>query len=337
MSLPLPPASPPPPTYCPLGDDGFMLPRNDKGCCVDPSGETDNFQVIFGIVIHIIGSIGINTGQNMQAMGLSTLPEEDRKAFSKLRKNRMWAIGCTMFVTCSMVNFAALTLAPAMILVPLEAVQFVNNVAFGKFVRKVPIPAKMMLGVVCMILGVTCAVLFGERSSHCFDMWKLMEFWEPTNAWGWWLYIIITFSISAFCLVAHSRLWPKRKEVANGHIILPILYSMPSALLGGGQMIVQSKCLSELAEITFTPKVPGDDRPLPIAHWFFWVELVLVSSFGIFWFFRLTESLGMYDPLFIIPLMQVSRADVMRPLAPPVPRSVVATLCSLPAFSFARA
>jgi hypothetical protein len=24
-----------------------------------------------------------------------------------------------------------------------------------------------------------------------------------------------------------------------------------------------------------------------------------------FWFFRLTQSLGMYDPLFIIPLMQV--------------------------------
>jgi len=108
-----------------------MWPKNDQGCCVDPTGASgdDNLLVVIGIVIHVIGSIGINSGQNMQAMGLQTLPEEDRKAFSKLRKNRMWSLGCALFVTCSMVNFAALPRAPAMIRVPLEAVQFVNNVA----------------------------------------------------------------------------------------------------------------------------------------------------------------------------------------------------------------
>ena len=159
-----------------------------------------------------------------------------------------------------------------------------------------------------------------------------MEKWTFEHGWGWWIYCAITFGISAVCLVAHKRLWARKDTdpIKGQKVIMPIVYAIPSALLGGAQMIVQSKCLAELTELLVTSTY---DDVLPIAHWFFWVELLLVSGFGLFWFFRLTQSLGMYEPLFIIPLMQVpaTRAAAPSPLLPafgssraPPPRCSVA-------------
>ena len=53
-------------------------------------------------MIHVLGSIGINTGQNLQAMALSELDEE---AMKKPWKSRSWLIGCIMFISCSILNF----------------------------------------------------------------------------------------------------------------------------------------------------------------------------------------------------------------------------------------
>jgi len=287
-------------------------------CSCDAS---NSFQPLFlaGIVVHIIGSIGINTGQNMQAMGLVQMDESDREKCSALLKSKMWTIGCAIFVGASIVNFGALALAPASILVPLEAVQFICNVIFNKVVNKRPIPLRMQGGVFAMCIGVACAVLFGENDSACFTEPRIRAFWTISCGWTWWLYCFVTFGISAVCLYLHRVLWRQKREidkaraegktppappVKNMHLVMPILYATPSALLGGGQMIVQSKALSELLELTINPIDPT--ATIPMADWFFWVELILVSVLGSFWFVRLTQSLGMYDPLFIIPLMQAS-------------------------------
>jgi len=182
-------------------------------------------------------------------------------------------------------------------------VQFIVNVAFGKFVRKVEVPMRMIGGVLCMVVGVALAVIFGESGNFCFTEDQLMKLWTFSNGWGWWIYIAVTFSISAVCLVAHRRYWTRSRDgqpIKNAAVVMPVLYAIPSALMGGAQMIVQSKCLAELTELM------ARGESITIANWFFWVEAVLVCSFGLFWFFRLTQSLGMYEPLFIIPLMQAN-------------------------------
>jgi len=259
-------------------------------------------QLIFGIIVHVCGSVGINTGQNIQAIALSHLDDEGKK---KPWKSSMWSIGCVVFVTCSILNFVALTLAPASILVPLESVQFVTNVFFGKFIRKINIPTNMWVGVVLMILGTVLAVLFGASEGYCFSVDVLVSYWGWERGWAWWVYIVLTFALSVVCLVAHSRYEKARKEgrpMRYQDQLQPVAFAIPSALLGGAQMIVHSKTLAELCELLFTH---GDVSIL--ADGFFWVSLLLVSGFGIFWFYRLTVCLGMYDPLFIIPLMQVRR------------------------------
>ena len=51
---------------------------------------------------------------------------------------------------------------------------------------------------------------------------------------------------------------------------------------------------------------PSLDEPYPPLTWYFYVELALLSTCGVVWLYKMNESLGLYDPLFIIPLMQSS-------------------------------
>ena len=202
MSLPAaPPDSPP------------FAPPSDDACA------TDAASLAIGIVIHVLGSIGINTGQNLQAMALSELDEE---AMKKPWKSRSWLIGCIMFISCSILNFVALTLAPASILVPLESVQFVNNVVFGLVVRKIEIPLRMWCGVACMITGTFAVVVFGAPCQPHFDAEHLEGLWSWEVGYGWWTWCMVTFALSAGSLYTHR--WYdgaiKRGEVSSSSLLL---------------------------------------------------------------------------------------------------------------------
>jgi len=43
-----------------------------------------------------------------------------------------------------------------------------------------------------------------------------------------------------------------------------------------------------------------------LGDWLFWSELLITAVCGIFWAVQMNKSLGLYDPLFIIPLLQSS-------------------------------
>jgi len=43
-----------------------------------------------------------------------------------------------------------------------------------------------------------------------------------------------------------------------------------------------------------------------LGKWLFWVELLITAVCGIYWAVQMNRSLGLYDPLFIIPLLQSS-------------------------------
>ena len=135
----------------------------DSAASAAQCGELPPWGLYVGVTMGIFGSVGINIGQNIQAAALQALPELERV---KPHKSKRWIVGLTIFIAFSMLNFAALTLASASILVPLEAVQFVCNVAFGKVVRKMPIPPRMYGGVLMMCFGVGLAVYFGEPAVY---------------------------------------------------------------------------------------------------------------------------------------------------------------------------
>lgn len=250
---------------------------------------------ILGVTIHVVGSVGINIGQNIQAMGLNSLPVGGKPCSSKT-----WRAGMAIFILSSLVTFGALALASAALLVPLESVQFVVNILFGRIVNKRPISCKMVLGILVIIVGIVVLVAFGPNESACFTEPQLREFWTRAI---WWVYMISTFGVAAVLYIVWRWYSFRRRDgqmLPYGGVLEPIFFTLSSALFGGGQMIVHSKLLAEIAELTV-----GSGENF-LANWFFWLELVLTSVFGIYWLFRLSQCLGMYDPLFIIPLMQTA-------------------------------
>ncbi len=109
----------------------------------------------------MLGSLAINNGQNLQAMGLARLARAAEAADpnwvpgTKIKpwKSRLWSIGMGVFIGGSLINFSAFTFAPASVLVPLETVQYVNNIFFNKVVNKVAVQKRVYLGVALAIAG----------------------------------------------------------------------------------------------------------------------------------------------------------------------------------------
>ena len=75
-------------------------------------------------------SVGINTGNNLQAVGLQALTAKgvsmglppDSKELQP-PKSKVWVIGTVVFFSATIINFVAFGFAPAALLAPLESIQ----------------------------------------------------------------------------------------------------------------------------------------------------------------------------------------------------------------------
>jgi hypothetical protein len=247
-----------------------------------------------GILMGVVGSIGINTGQNIQAAGMRTLSEKDRLT---PYKSKRWRVGLFVFVSFSIINFAALALAPASVLTPLESIQFVNNIVYNKVINKATVSNRMLVGVGCALCGSILSVVFGASGEGCHTIEELVGFWSSP---GWWAYLGVTLSTAMVSQLLHAMYTRRLNaglEPAHHAVVLPVAFTLSSALAGGAQMIVHSKVFSEL----LASLVQGDSGMF--RHWLLYVEVVLVCATGIIWVFRLTDCLRLYDPLVILPLM----------------------------------
>ena len=107
---------------------------------------------MIGIILGCAGSIAINTGNNLQSLGMAQLEVKYHKlAAEEEEKNKqesndgaaadeedgeidtcdspVWIIGTVIFVTGSLLNFAAFAFAPQSILASLEGIQ-VRQIGF---------------------------------------------------------------------------------------------------------------------------------------------------------------------------------------------------------------
>ena len=202
--------------------------------------------LLIGVAMGVFGSIGINIGQNIQARGIAQLDEAGLDV-EKPCRSRTWVAGLSIFITFSLVNFAAFGLAPASVLTPLESIQFVTNIFYNRFVNGVTITGGMHAGVSLTVVGTLLTVIFGaDGGGGCNSVATLESYW---TAWPWWLWLGVSLSSAASAYAAHRLIHRKlaRGERIERHAIwLPITFTLYSALAGGAQMIVHSKILSEL-------------------------------------------------------------------------------------------
>ena len=282
----------------------------------------------------VVGSIGINIGQNFQAEAIQRIPEEHRKECSRLWSSPLWLLGQVIFATFSLINFAALALAPASVLTPLESIQFVTNIFYNRFVNKAVVSTRMAAGVGLAAMGTTLTVVFGAPGNGCHTVDQLESFWVR---WTWPVYVAFSLTVAVVAFVTHKRYQPYvlhlqklRQElqearkagcIGAGHemelkrltveleeheavcramhaeLVAPISYTLYSALIGGAQMIVHTKAVSELLFLL----LQGDDTIF--VGWLVYAELTLLLVCGFTWLYKLNECLWLYEPLLILPLM----------------------------------
>lgn len=247
----------------------------------------------------VAGSIGINVGQNLQASGLRMLPLELR---TKPHKSRKWILGMAIFVAFSMLNFVALAFAPASVLTPLESIQFVTNIVYNKYVNQAVVSQRMLIGVALALLGTVLSVVFGASGDGCHTLAELEAFWlQPI----WWVYLIGSLVVALAAWLTHrayAKALAKEAPLPRYQLVMPVTFTLAAALAGGAQMIVHSKVFSELLALLVTAQ-SGEAAAAIFTHWLLYVEVVLVTSCGIVWAFKLTECLALFDPLLILPLM----------------------------------
>ena len=274
------------------------------GCQALPS-----WGLLVGVAMGVAGSIGINIGQNLQAAGIMKLEEQKAMAIAKgvekaatdfkPHKSRQWIVGLVIFIAFSLINFAAFALAPASVLTPLESIQFVTNIFYNRFVNRVRITRDMYLGVTITVVGTILTVVFGpEGGSSCHSIATLEGYWR---SWLWWAWMVLSVSIAVSAYVAERllrrRLAAGDKRAPRTTLLLPLSFTLYSALAGGAQMIVHSKVLSELLALAFQGRTEVFAEPL------LYGTIVLVVVCGCIWIVQLTRCLSMYNPLLILPLM----------------------------------
>jgi hypothetical protein len=154
-----------------------------------------------GITLGILGSVAINTGNNLQSLGLKSLQQEQRLTsrisspkkpsrrapwmspvktapfenhdesqsefeLVKVKRNPIdsitWIVGTIIFVSGSLLNFASYAFAAQSMLASLESVQFVTNLVLGKLLLKAKITETMLAGTILTVTG-TVMVSFEGR------------------------------------------------------------------------------------------------------------------------------------------------------------------------------
>ena len=311
-------------------------------------------EVGFGIILGVLGSIFINTGNNVQSVGLERLqakrkketnkqPGDDSVATTQMSEeptddaceSPMWICGTIIFVTGSLLNFAAFAFAPQSILAALEGIQFVSNIFFARVILQKPISQRMYCGTATIVFGVIVTVLSAsvvptlEASTR-----QLMNFWT-LRLWHYYLISCvflgmttqIIYLLYTSCSGARLCCGIIAPSLPAENHVKPWTYATFSAIFGT-LSVVQAKVLSELLML----QVTNEENVFWGRLWWFtyatlfgWLLLTAV------WLYRMVgvslqlyfdtniysqgfsltttkqnEAIRFFDPLFIIPLLQVN-------------------------------
>lgn len=262
-----------------------------------------------GVMLGLLGSIGINTGNNLQSFGMHRLEmktkrnkkdhemDEDEKINSC--KSPMWVFGTVLFIATSAMNFAAFGFAAQSMLASLEAIQFVSNLFFGRCFLDTEVLWRMYLGT-ALIVGGTIIIVIASSEYTKPKSWTLQSIMAVYTRMPYLVYcgslvvLAVFLQVAITCLRNHNRKSDQNRRSWTG-TAEPVAFAVFSAIFGT-QAVVQAKVLAELLQ---TPAIS-------FVHWFTYVTLVgYVVLVGI-WLFRMNDALGKYDAMFIIPLLQAS-------------------------------
>jgi len=250
--------------------------------------------VALGIFLGLAGSLCINTGNNLQSLGMHEMESEggcDEEP--NLCKSRTWVTGTVVFVAGALLNFASYGFAPQSTLASLESIQFVSNLFFGWWLLGKQITKRMMYGTGLTVGGTILAVVFSSKeAAEIVDVDDLVDLWNNE----FWITYVVLLVISSIALqLGYKRLGQSEKKNEN---VMAIIYAVFSALFGT-LSVVFAKLLAKFVELQA-------DGINIFGSWYTYVTVISWLILMAFWLFRLNEALSLYNPLFIIPLLQAN-------------------------------
>jgi len=250
--------------------------------------------VALGIFLGLAGSLCINTGNNLQSLGMHNMHiEESADEEPNLCKSSTWVAGTVVFVTGALLNFASYGFAPQSTLASLESIQFVSNLFFGWWLLEKKITKRMMYGTGLTVGGTVLAVVFSSKEAALIeDVNDLVDLWDNE----FWITYVVLLVVSSIALqLAYKRLGQSEKKNEN---IMAVIYAVVSALFGT-LSVVFAKLLAKFVELQA-------EGITIFGSWYTYVTVVSWLILMAFWLFRLNEALSLYNPLFIIPLLQAN-------------------------------
>ena len=328
--------------------------------------DNGNEHWVLGVTLGLLGSIAINTGNNIQSLGLKSLQEERvepepaativrRRTASSLpslpawlsprpdkgplprrssslpwlsphktapsndaeasanegsedefvvvkmgkpsKGSIIWLIGTIIFVTGSLLNFASYAYAAQSMLASLESVQFVTNLLFGKFLLGAHVTQTMVAGTILTVTGTVMAVQFSSKVTLDLNIDDMKKLYSNPAYICYLILMGVAIPVLHFAYRKLDSLSKSNNPVNHSDVIIPCIYAVSSALFGT-QSVVQAKVLAELLAVQGS----GDENVF--ASWFTYMTLVIWILTVIVWLKRLNDALKLFNPLFIIPLLQ---------------------------------
>mmetsp|Transcript_35479 Transcript_35479/g.95186 ORF Transcript_35479/g.95186 Transcript_35479/m.95186 type:complete len:554 (+) Transcript_35479:113-1774(+) len=244
---------------------------------------------VWGIICGLAGSIAINTGNNLQSLGMHKL---ELLAIKQAADNGIKVSDAP--------EIAPYGLAEQSLLASLEAVQFVTNVLFGKFVLDSVVINRMYVGTVLTIIGTTVTVAFtSDESAPVESTLDLQGLWSNPVWLGYLVFMTIAGVVLHVVYGAYAKAEEDGKPFKNSPTIMAVIFATFSALFGT-LSVVFAKMLAVCVDLQFFA-----DEKVPIFDdWYFYFALVGWLILMSIWLMRMNKGLSLYDPLFIIPLLQ---------------------------------
>jgi hypothetical protein len=232
------------------------------------------------------------------------VPSADLPKLRFMTRGRVFfIIGSFTFFVASIINFVAFAFAPAAILAPLEAIQVCCQLFMGRFIHKTPITALATGATVLTCAGVVGAVVAVPPTVQSLTMPGLVALWADTT---WVVYLTIVLTFAAIMQTIHVSYRRKEEEAKRtggpmpwkNHAVTPVTYASAAAIIGA-LSVSQAKALSEIVTLLFPPCIIN-----VFSEPFFYMTLFMLAATGGIWLNRSIAALGLYNPNFIIPLLQ---------------------------------
>lgn len=227
----------------------------------------------------------------------SPAPLANKPVAPAMYSPRLFYLGTAMFIVGSVLTFVAFGFAAQSLLASLEGVQFVSNVVFAKCMRGTTITYNVIAGSMMIVLGIGTVVVMGSHSSTTLTTKEIESLYANPEylTFLWFLgsaAVFLRYTEKAYSKrVAQGKAWPRSKT------IIPVTYAAFSAIFGT-QMVTQAKCLMMVLKHT----VNGHNQ---FKFGFTYIMLAVFLLCAWVWLYRMGRALKRFDPMFIIPVLQV--------------------------------